>query len=138
MRIKHFILAGALCLLVPSLAGAAVEYSYAQISTANSTVDLIPTTSVAATLNAVKCIFPSNDGGAAVKITVYFGVGQPFQQVSSFTVDPTYFERESNGAGQYLSGWIPFGIGDSDTLHVTLNNTGLGTATINCWASWLQ
>jgi hypothetical protein len=137
MKPKHLILAGAVCLLVPSLAGASsVKYSYAQISTANSTVDLIPSTSSNSTLSGIMCIFPSNDGGAQVKITVTFG-----STVSSFIIDPTNLERESNGAGQYLSGWIPFlvpGSAANSPLHVTLNNTGLGTATINCWASWLD
>lgn len=134
MRLNNFIMAGALCLLVPSLARAStVKYSYAQIYSANTTVDLVPSTSGSGGyLNGVKCVFPSNDSGAAVKVTVTLDGGT----ATSFTIDPTYFERESNGAGQYLSGWIPYAVFFTSSIHITLNNTSLGTATINCWASW--
>jgi hypothetical protein len=57
---------------------------------------------------------------------------------SPFTIDPTFLERESSGAGQFLSGWIPISIPFTTSIHVTLNNTGLGTATINCWAAWVN
>ena len=134
MRIKHLVLlACALCLLAPAMAsaGTTVEYNYAQIYQSNSTVDLIPSYSGSSgILNGIKCIFPAGSS-AAVKITVTMDT-----IASSFTIDPTYFERESNGGGQFLSGWIPFDTGFSNSIHVQLNNTGLGTATINCWASW--
>ncbi len=134
MKIKRLLLlASALCLLVPSLAAAStVEYSYAQIFSANSTVDLVPSTSGSGFLNGVKCIFPSADGGAEVKLTFTID-----GTASSFTIDPTYLEREASAAGQYLTGWIPLLNSFSSSIHVTLNNTGLGTATINCWASWM-
>jgi len=133
MRIQYLLLAGALCLLAPAMASATtVEYSYAQIYLSNSTVDLVPSTSGQGVLNGIKCIFPSSSP-TSLKITVTIDT-----TASSFTVDPTYFERESNGGGQYLSGWIPIGTGFSGSVHVQLNNTSLGTSTINCWASWWQ
>lgn len=134
MKITLLLLTCALCLLVPSMASAStLEYSYAQIFSANSTVDLVATTSGSGTLNGVKCIFPSNDGGAEVKITATLdGTG------SSFTIDPSNLEREASGGGQFLTGWIPIGATFSSSIHVTLNNTNLGTATINCWASWFH
>jgi hypothetical protein len=134
MKIKLLYLTCALCLLAPAMASAStLEYSYAQIFSANSTVDLIATTSGPGTLHGVKCIFPSNDSGAEVKITTTLdGTG------SSFTIDPTNLEREASGAGQYLTGWIPIESTFSTSIHVTLNNTNLGTATINCWASWFH
>jgi hypothetical protein len=132
MRIKLLTLTCALCLLAPFAANAStLEYSYAQIFSANSTVDLVATTSGSGNLNGIKCIFPSSDGGAEVKITATLD-----GTASSFTIDPSNLERESNGGGQYLTGWIPIGDGFSTSIHVTLNNTSLGTATINCWASW--
>jgi hypothetical protein len=133
MKTKHLLLACVLCLLVPSMASAAaVEYSYAQLYTSNQTVDLVPLTSNSSgALFGVKCIFPSNDNGAEIKVTVTLD-----GTASSFIIDPGNLEREANGAGQYLSGWIPFDIGFSSSIHVTLNNTNLGTAQINCWASW--
>jgi hypothetical protein len=134
MKTRHFLLlAGALGLLLPAMASAVtVEYSYAQIYVSNSTVDLVPSTSAQGFLNGIKCIFPSSSP-TSLKITVTID-----GTASSFTVDPTYFERESNGGGQYLSGWIPIGTGFGTGIHVQLNNTGLGTSTINCWASWAQ
>jgi hypothetical protein len=134
MKTQYVLLACALCLLAPAMASAAttVEYSYAQIWQSNTTVDLIPSFSGSAgILNGIKCIFPSTDGGASVKITVTLD-----STASSFTIDPTTFERESSLGGQFLSGWIPFNTGFNSSIHVQLNNTNLGTATINCWASW--
>jgi len=132
MRVQYLLLAGALGLLAPAMASAAttVEYSYAQIYLSSSTVDLVPSTSAAGVLNGIKCIFPSSSP-TTLKITVTIDT-----TASSLTVDPTYFERESNGGGQYLSGWIPFNTDFNSSIHVQLNNTGLGTSTINCWASW--
>ena len=132
MRMQYLLLACALCLLVPAMASATtVEYSYAQIFMSSSTVDLIPSTcGSGGVLNGIKCIFPSSSA-TSLKITVTIDT-----TASSFTVDPSNFERESNGGGQYLSGWIPFNTGFNNSIHVQLNNTGLGTSTINCWASW--
>jgi hypothetical protein len=135
MKAKHLLLASVLCLLVPSMASATtLEYSWAQLYTSNQTVDLVPLTSNSGgVLNGVKCIFPSNGGGAAVKVTATLD-----GTASSFIIDPGNLERESSGAGQYLSGWIPFSSGFSSSIQVTLNNTNLGTAQINCWASWFH
>ena len=132
MNVKHVLLVCALCLLAPSMASATgVGYSYAQIFSANSTVDLVASTSGSGILNGVKCIFPSNDAGAEVKVTVTLD-----GTASSFVIDPSNLEREASGAGQYLTGWIPFFNNFGTSIHITLNNTSLGTATINCWASW--
>ena len=136
MKTQYVLLVCALCFLAPAMVSATVnvEYSYAQIYQSNSTVDLVPSTSGnAGVLNGIKCIFPSNDGGAEMKITVTLD-----GTASSFIIDPSNFERESNGAGQYLSGWIPLNTGFNNSIHVQLNNTNLGTATINCWASWFH
>jgi hypothetical protein len=130
MRQKKTLLIWAFWLALPVAAGAqqTVQYSYAQISSPNTTVDLIPSTSALGELNAIKCNF---GGDTAVKVEFTID-----GTASSIVIDPSNFDRESNGAGQYLSGWILFlslfGIG----IHVQLNNTGLGTSTINCWASW--
>jgi hypothetical protein len=123
-----------------------VGYGYAQISQSNTTVQLlnisIPSTYRGGELKGIKCIFPSSGGGAAVKIKVTFDAGMSFEQDYSFTVDPSYFQQESNGSGQFMSGWVPQGGATSavnlfqSTLLVQLNNTNLGTATINCWATW--
>jgi hypothetical protein len=119
----------ALFLLLPA-AASAQQYSYAQVYLANSTVDLIPSTSASGQVNAIKCNFAS-DSDVKVEFTVD-------GNASSFTMDPTFFERESSGAGQYLSGWIFVNVGFASSIHVQLNNTGLGTSTINCWASWVH
>jgi hypothetical protein len=130
MRPQRLFLACAFCLLLPAAASAQqiMQFSYAQIYLANTTVDLIPATSSGGQLNSIKCNF---GGTTAVKLEFTID-----GTASSFTVDPTYFERESSGAGQYLSGWILFLANFDSSIHVQLNNTGLGTSTINCWASW--
>ena len=40
----------------------------------------------------------------------------PDGTASSFIIDPSNFERESNGAGQYLSGWIPLNNGFNNSI----------------------
>jgi hypothetical protein len=110
------------------------NYNYAQISTANSTVDLVPTTSPSSdtvVLRGIKCVFPSNAGGASVKVEVTFGSGA----TNSITIDPTFLEHDHGG--RYVSGWIPTALVGLQ-MHVQLNNSNLGTATINCWASWVH
>lgn len=130
MRPKHLVLTCLLCLLVPVVANAATfSYSVAEIDTANSTVDLVPSTSSAGTLNAVKCIFASTASGASVKVTATLD-----GNASAFTVDPTDLEEDSTS--RFLSGWIPINLPYSTSIHVTLNNTLLGTTTIFCWAAW--
>ena len=136
MSVKRTCLSLALSLMAPAaaMAGNLVGYGYAQIFQSNSTVTLlnvsIPSGFRGGELKGIKCIFPSS-GATSLKITVTIDT-----TASSFTVDPSNFERESNGGGQYLSGWIPFNTGFNNSIHVQLNNTGLGTSTINCWASW--
>jgi hypothetical protein len=136
MKSKQIWFALALATLIPAMAHAAVtpHYSAATISTANSTVDLIPTTSGSGNVYGIKCIFPSTASGASVKIiTTVDGAAS-----TNFIIDPTDLEQESDSAGQFLSGWIPFNIPFSSSIHVQLNNSVLGTATINCWASWVK
>lgn len=132
MRQKLLLLACAFCLLLPAAASAqqTMQYNYAQIYLANTTVDLIPSTSTPGWINGIKCNF-SADTDVKVEITLD-------GNLSSFVIDPTYFERESSGAGQYLSGWILLNAGFNTSVHVQLNNTLLGTSTINCWASWVE
>ncbi|HWM90611.1 MAG TPA: hypothetical protein VN493_07580 [Thermoanaerobaculia bacterium] len=125
----------ALCLLLPAAAHAGNEtpkYSIATISVANSTVNLIPSTAGSGNVRGIKCIFPSNAGGASVKILFTVDGGA----ASSFIIDPTDLERESSGAGKFLSGWIPMDIEFLANIQVQLNNTLLGTAPILCFASW--
>jgi hypothetical protein len=110
------------------------NYNYAQIFTANSTVDLVPTTSPSidiVVLKGINCVFPSTAGGASVKVEVTFGSGA----TNSITIDPTFLEQDHGS--RYLSGWIPTNL-QGQQMHVQLNNTNLGTATINCWASWVH
>lgn len=138
MNAKMIVLTAVLCAFIPALALAAdpgnvtPRYSAATILNANSTVDLIPSTSGAGNVRGIKCVFPSNAGGCSVKIkTSVDGAA-----ATSFVIDPSFLERESDLAGQFLSGWIPMNIQFTSSIQVQLNNTGLGTATINCWASW--
>jgi hypothetical protein len=136
MKAKQILLALVLVALIPAVAHAAVtpKYSAATISTANSTVDLIPTTNGSGNVYGIKCIFPSTASGASVKIiTTVDGAAS-----TNFVIDPTNLEQESDGTGKFLSGWIPFNIPFSSSIHIQLNNTLLGTATINCWASWVK
>jgi hypothetical protein len=132
MKLKQLLLVCASCLLLLPAAAAAqtIEYSYAQISLANSTVDLIPSTSATGSLMGIKCNFAA-DTDVKLEFTID-------GNASSFIIDPTYFGREASGAGQYLSGWIPFNTGFNTSIHVQLNNSTLGTSTINCWASWVE
>jgi hypothetical protein len=108
-------------------------YNYAQISTANSTVDLIPAITdfvIQAHVYGIKCIFPSNAGGASVNVNFTF----PGSPTHTITIDPTYLEQDDGN--RYVSGWIPMKIDFFEGSKVQLNNTSLGTATINCWAAW--
>jgi hypothetical protein len=139
MNVKKIVLTALLCaFIIPALALAAdpgnavPKYNVATISLSNTTVDLIPSTSASGNVRGIKCLFPSNGAGAAVKIKTTVDGGT----TTSFTIDPTLLEQESNAAGQYLSGWIPMNIQFTTSIQVQLNNTGLGTATINCFASW--
>jgi hypothetical protein len=132
---KKIVLTLAFCTLIPALAFAAdpgnatPRYSFATIFLANTTVDLIPSTSAAGNVRGIKCLFPN---GASVKIkTSVDGAA-----ATSFIIDPTNLERESDLAGQFSTGWIPMNIQFTSSILMQLNNTGLGTATINCWASW--
>jgi len=137
MTAKKLALTAALCAFIPSLAFAAdpgnvtPRYSAATISLSNTTVDLIPSTSAAGNVRGIKCIFPGHTG-ASVKIKTSVDGAT----ATSFTIDPTNLERESDSAGQFTSGWIPMNIQFTSSIQVQLNNTGLGTDTINCWASW--
>ena len=125
-----------LALPVPALAQSndVPHYNYAQILTTSSTVDLVPTTTPTTEiveLTGVKCVFPSSAGGASVNVKVTFGSGA----TNSITIDPTFLEQAQGGS--YASGWIPTSL-TGESMHVQLNNTNLGTATINCWASWVD
>jgi hypothetical protein len=106
------------------------KYSYAQIFTSNSTVDLIPTTSAIGDVYGIKCIFPSSAGGASVNVKFTVDGGT----THTITIDPTFLEQDEGS--QYVSAWVPMDIFFQTSIHVQLNNTSLGTATINCWASW--
>ena len=135
MKSKQLGLALLLSALVPAMANAAPvpRYSAATISTANSTVDLIPTYNASGGhLDGIQCIFPSNASGASVKLLFNIDGGAQ----TNFIIDPTNLEREDNLGGQFISGWLPFNLAFSTSLRVQLNNTSLGTATINCWATW--
>jgi len=148
MSVKRTCLSLALSLMAPAaaMAGNLVGYGYAQIFQSNSTVTLlnvsIPSGFRGGELKGIKCIFPSGDGGAELTIKITYDAGTTFEQDFSFTVDPTFFQRESSLSGQFLSDWVPQGHGSGplnlfeSTLLVQLNNTNLGTATINCWATW--
>jgi len=135
MKTKKLWLALVLCVLVPAVAHAAAspKYNAATIFTSNSTVTLIPSTNGSGTLSGINCIFPSNASGASVK--VIFTVDGAAS--TNFIIDPTNLEREDSGGGQFVSGWLPFHLGFSSSLQVQLNNTSLGTANINCWATWV-
>lgn len=134
---KKIVLTLAFCALIPALALAAdpgnvtPRYSFATIFISNTTVDLIPSTSAAGNVRGIKCVFPNNTG-ASVKIKTSVDGAT----ATSFTIDPTNLERESDLAGQFTTGWIPMNIQFTSSILVQLNNTGLGTGTINCWASW--
>lgn len=125
----------ALWIVIPAAAHAGnvtPMYSAGTISIANSTVNLIPSTSGSGNVRGILCNFPSSAGGASVKVIFTVDGGT----ASSFIIDPVFLERESNGAGQFVSGWIPMDIEFTSSIQIQLNNTLLGTATIRCWASW--
>lgn len=107
------------------------HYNHAQISTMGSTVDLVPSTSGSGNVWGVKCIFPSTAGGASVNVQFTVDGMTP---VRTITLDPTNFDQDCSG--RYLSGWIPMDIAFSTSIRIQLNNTGLGTTTIDCYASW--
>jgi len=134
MKIKQLWMALALAAFLPALAHAVPtpKYSAATIFTASSTVNLIPLTNGSGQLNAVKCIFPSTASGASVRVQFTIDGAA----TTSYVIDPTNLERESSGAGQFTSEWIPIDVEFFTSLQVQLNNTGLGTANINCWAAW--
>jgi len=149
MNVKRTCLSLVLLLMAPAAATAAVVgYGYGQIYQSNSTVTVLSVTVPSAyrggELKGIKCIFPSNDSGASVKIKITYDAGTSVERDFSFIVDPTYFHQESNGSGQFMSDWVPvpaFGATGTtsvlfSTVLVQLNNTNLGTATINCWATW--
>jgi len=137
MNTKKIVLTAVLCAFIPALALAAdpgnvtPRYSYANIFVSNSTVDLIPSTNGAGNVRGIKCIFPSSAGGEVKIKTSVDGAA-----ATSFVIDHSFLERESDLAGQFLSGWIPMNIQFTSSIQVQLNNTGLGTSNINCWASW--
>jgi hypothetical protein len=147
MGTKQILMASLVFLTIPAAAMAAgtssVGYAYAQIYQANSTVQLVNAsvgdTSLIiniGTLEGLKCLFPGSNGGARVKIVITADAGQSYEQDLSLTVDPNYFQQESNGSGQFTSDWIRVPVTFYRTLLVQLNNTNLGTTTINCWASY--
>jgi hypothetical protein len=129
---KSLLMIALAALVAPAaaLADTVPKYSYAQISTSNSTVDLIPTTSATGDVYGIKCIFPSSAGGASVNVKFTVDGGT----THTITIDPTYLEQDEGS--QYVSAWVPMDIFFQTSIHVQLNNTSLGTATINCWASW--
>jgi hypothetical protein len=131
MRPKHlFLLCTLSLLLLPAIAHAQEynQYSYAQIYGYNTTIDLIPATSATGSLAGIKCNF---DGDTAIKV-----ISTLDGTATSFVLDPTFFERESSGAGQYLSGWLPLSGWFNSSVHVQISNVGYGSSTINCWISW--
>jgi hypothetical protein len=136
MKTKQIWLALALAALIPAVANAAVtpKYNAANIFVANTTIDLIPSTSGSGNVYGISCVFPSNALGASVKVITTVDGGTS----TNFIIDPTTLEREADLAGQFVSGWIPFNIPFSSSIRVQLNNTSLGTASINCWASWVK
>lgn len=134
-HLKRLVCALALLVLIPAAAHAGNEtpkYSAATIFTSNSTVNLIPSTSGSGNVRGIKCIFPSTASGASVKVIFTVDGGT----ATSFIIDPTNLEREEALGGQFTSEWIPMDIEFFSSIQVQLNNTLLGTASINCWASW--
>ncbi|HEX3527997.1 MAG TPA: hypothetical protein VH988_13115 [Thermoanaerobaculia bacterium] len=136
MKTKQILATLALSALIPALASAATtpKYSAANIFSASSTVDLIPTTSGSGNVYGIKCIFPSTASGASVRITTTVDGAAS----TNFVIDPTNLERESSGAGQFTSGWLIFNIPFSSSIHIQMDNNVLGTASINCWATWVK
>ena len=106
------------------------HYNHAQISSSNSTVDLVPLTSGAGNVWGVKCIFASNAAGASVNVQFTLDGGT----TRTITLDPTNFEQEE--FSRFVSGWIPMDLTFSSSVRIQLNNSGLGTTTIDCYASW--
>jgi len=106
------------------------HYNHAQIFAVSSTVDLVPTTNGSGNVWGVKCIFPSNAGGASVNVQFTLDGGT----TRTITLDPTYYEQEE--FSRFVSEWIPMDLTFSSSVRIQLNNTGLGTTTIDCWASW--
>src|SRR6185369_123147 len=127
MKTKQILATLALSALIPALASAATTPKY-------SAANIFPSTSGSGNVYGIKCIFPSTASGASVKvITTVDGAAS-----TNFVIDPTNLEREASGAGQFTSGWLPFNIPFSSSIQIQLNNTLLGTASINCWATWVK
>lgn len=130
------VIAAVLVLALPSASQASVggnaipHYNHGQIFAVSSTVDLVPSTNGSGNVWGVKCIFPSNAGGASVNVQFTVDGGT----TRTITLDPTYFEQDE--FSRFSSGWVPMDIAFSTSIRIQLNNTGLGTATIDCFASW--
>ena len=111
-----------------SVGGNAIpKYSFAQIFSPSSTIDLIPSTNGSGNVWGTRCIISNTSDAVDIKFTVDGGT------VRTITLDPLSFEVD--GIGQLVSGWIPMDIAFSTSIHVQIHNGATG-GTINCWASW--
>jgi hypothetical protein len=130
------LLAALLVLVLPSMASASIggnaipHYSFAEIFSANSTIDLVPTTSGSGNVWGVKCIFPSNAGGATLLVQFTLDGGT----TRTITLDPTFLEQDENS--RFVTGWIPMDLAFSTSVRIQLSNVSQGTARDDCWASW--
>ena len=130
------VLAALIVLALPSASRASVggnaipHYNHAQIYATNTTVDLVPSTNGSGNVWGIRCIFPSNGNGSSVNVQLTVDGGT----TRTITLDPGYFDQDEYS--RYVSGWIPMDIAFSTSIRIQLNNTGLGTAYIDCWAYW--
>jgi hypothetical protein len=127
------LVAAVIVFVVPSAAQASVggnaipKYSFGQIFSPSSTVDLIATTSGSGNVWGARCIISNTSDAVDLKFTVDGGT------VRTITLDPLNFEQDA--IGQLVSGWVPLNVAFSTSIHVQMHN-GATTGTINCWASW--
>lgn len=137
MRMKSMVCVFALA-LVPALAAAAPIPHYNSNSTgtiANTTVDLIPNaTTVSGTVLGIQCVFPSGTSVGEDRVSFIVDAGT----TRTFNITGLNYPQESNGTGQWFTGWIPLNVPFTTSIHVTLDNTPQGSLpdTVNCFISW--
>lgn len=130
------LIAAVIALVLPGMASASIggnaipHYSFAEIFSANSTIDLVSTTNGSGNVWGVKCIFPSTASGATLLVQFTIDGGT----TRTITLDPTFLEIDDNG--RFVTGWIPMDLAFSTSIRIQLSNVSQGTARDDCWASW--
>jgi hypothetical protein len=108
--------------------------STATITSPNTTVSLVPTTSGSGNLKGINCTFDSTASFRIqeVDITVDGGTAQ------AIYIDASAFAQESSGSGKTATGFIPMNIRFGTSLLVQLKRASSPATSFNvtCVASW--